>query len=97
MLASSTDQNLHGLKNGEIVMDSPIGTARPDQPTGSHVRVLQGFNPNLKTFGWLAVGADTDNGNDINQQNRLQCPDGRGSRRKPADKSPETGTRGPHA
>ena len=71
ILVSGADQVLYGMKNGEIIVQSPIGVANPNRPLGSHVYILQGFDSGRKTFDWLAVGMGTGHEDNVRQQREL--------------------------
>ena len=71
ILVSGADQALYGMKNGEIIVQSPIGIESPNRPLGSHVYILQGFDSDRKTFDWLAVGMGTGHEDNVRQQREL--------------------------
>lgn len=71
ILVSGADRTLYGLKDGEIIVQSPIDIKRPRRPLGSHVYILQGFDAGRRNFNWLAVGMGTGHESNVNQQREL--------------------------
>ncbi|MCY6381082.1 L,D-transpeptidase [Hoeflea prorocentri] len=71
LLVSGADGAVYGLKDGAILFTSPIGIKNPRKPLGSHVYILQGFDPDRKNFDWLAVGMGTGHEDRVRQQKEL--------------------------
>lgn len=71
LLVSGADKQVYGLKDGVILLQSPIGIAQPNRPLGSHVYILQGFDAGRKEFDWLAVGMGSGNESNVKQQQEL--------------------------
>ena len=71
ILVSGADRTIYGLKDGAIIVQAPIGIKQPNQPLGSHVYILQGFDANRQNFNWLAVGMGTGHEDNVNQQREL--------------------------
>lgn len=71
LLVSGADKQVYGLKDGVILLQSPIGIAQPNRPLGSHVYILQGFDAGRREFDWLAVGMGSGNESNVKQQQEL--------------------------
>lgn len=71
LLVSAADRKIYGMKDGKIVLKSAVQITNPNRPVGSHVYILQGFDPARKNFDWLAVGMGTGHEDNIKQPKEL--------------------------